>query len=174
MPTGIYERKHRLKGDGKSKIYLNKDCTKYAVVDPEDYERICDIGHWCASSDGYAHTAFKKANGKPTTLLMHHAVKNFKYDPNVDLEIHHINRDKLDNRKGNLEPVTHQKNLIEREMYSNNKSGYKGIHWDKRAGKWMAQITVDGKQKYLGLFTNIEDAVKAYKEAELKYYGEKK
>ena len=36
-------------------------------------------------------------------------------------------------------------------------SRYEGVTWHKRAQKWVAQPTVDGKQKYLGLFlTEIE------------------
>lgn len=45
-------------------------------------------------------------------------------------------------------------------------SKYKGISWHKRLKKWQATITVDGKNKYLGLFTDEEDAYTACKNAE--------
>ena len=56
-------------------------------------------------------------------------------------------------------------------MSKNNTSGVTGVHWHKVKKKWEATIT-EGKKKYLGIFTNKEDAIKARKEAEIKYYGE--
>ena len=38
--------------------------------------------------------------------------------------------------------------------------------------KWIANIRIDGKTKYLGCYEDKEDAIKARKEAEDKYYGE--
>lgn len=38
--------------------------------------------------------------------------------------------------------------------------------------KWRAYITVNKKQISLGLFNKKEDAIKARKEGELKYFGE--
>jgi len=163
-------KNHRIKGDGVSKIYLKKDCTKYAVVDPEDYDRLCDMGYWYVSN-GYAITNIKKADGKRTSLYMHHAVLDFKYDPNVDAVVDHINGDKLNNCKYNLQKITQQENVIKQKKRKDNTSGYRGVSWNKASGKWKAYIQVDGKQKHLGYFKELEDAVRAYKEAELKYYG---
>jgi hypothetical protein len=50
-----------------------------------------------------------------------------------------------------------------------NSSGYIGVNWHKSAKKWMAQIKVNRKNIYLGLFTNKEDAVEARKEAEVEH-----
>lgn len=41
-----------------------------------------------------------------------------------------------------------------------------GVCWSNSANKWRAYINVDGKQKHLGYFDNIEDAIKARKDAE--------
>ncbi|MEN1970628.1 tyrosine-type recombinase/integrase [Lentibacillus sp. N15] len=45
-----------------------------------------------------------------------------------------------------------------------NKSGHKGIHWDKGANKWRVMLSINGKQKHLGLFKNKEDAIRKYNE----------
>lgn len=57
---------------------------------------------------------------------------------------------------------------------ANNTSGYKGVCWDKSKNKWISQIQVNKKNIRLGYFTNIEDAIKARKEAEEKYWVKNK
>ena len=54
----------------------------------------------------------------------------------------------------------------------NNTSGVRGVYWDKKREKWVAQITFKGKTMYLGSFTNIGDARIARKQAEERYFGE--
>lgn len=52
----------------------------------------------------------------------------------------------------------------------NNTSGYKGVTWDNSRKKWVAQLVFKGYRYYLGRFDNIEEAVKARKDAEQKYF----
>lgn len=60
--------------------------------------------------------------------------------------------------------------LLEQRLSKANKSGYKGVNWDKRSMKWRAQIMLKGKNHHLGLFNNKQDAINARKEAEEKYF----
>ena len=41
-----------------------------------------------------------------------------------------------------------------------------------RDNRWVAQIVVNGKNKFLGNHKTKEDAIKAREEAEIKYFGE--
>ena len=86
-----------------------------------------------------------------------------------DKDVDHINHNKKDNRKQNLRIVSRQENMCNTSIQSNNKSG---VHFDKRFYKWVAQISYKGKKIYLGSFLKFDDAVKARKEAEEKYFGE--
>lgn len=52
--------------------------------------------------------------------------------------------------------------------YSNNKSGCRGVIWDKSKTKWRATIYVNKKRIYLGLFPTVEEGRDAY----LKAYAE--
>lgn len=54
-------------------------------------------------------------------------------------------------------------------IQSSNKSGIKGVSMQKRTGKWIAQIGVDNKIIYLGIFEDIEKAKEARAQAEKKY-----
>ena len=47
-----------------------------------------------------------------------------------------------------------------------NTSGYNGVYFNKRRGLWVAQITFQGKTKYLGSFEQLTDAVKARQRGE--------
>lgn len=51
-----------------------------------------------------------------------------------------------------------------------NKSGFKGVRWHKASNKWISTIGYNGKEIHLGVFSEKEDAIKARKEAENKYF----
>jgi len=87
-------------------------------------------------------------------------------------QIDHINGDKSDNRISNLRDSTNSENQMNTVRRSNNKSGYKGVSWHKCTGKWAAQIGINGKINHLGLFTDKEEAYKAYCGASKKVHGE--
>lgn len=83
----------------------------------------------------------------------------------------HINGNGLDNRRENLRLATRSQNSINRGKQSNNKSGYKGVSWNKRDKRWTAQITINKHIINLGGFDTPEQAYEAYKEAAKQYHG---
>ena len=82
------------------------------------------------------------------------------------------NLHKKDNRKSNLEFKTRMDNMKNQALRSTNTSGITGVSWHKKCQQWSAQICVNYKQINLGLFNKKEDAIKARKEAEIKYFGD--
>jgi hypothetical protein len=86
-------------------------------------------------------------------------------------EIDHVNRDALDNRLCNLRVATSTQNKANRASQRNNTSGFKGVSWDKQAGKWAARIKVGGHYKNLGLFFDKSIAAEAYRDAAVAAYG---
>ena len=54
---------------------------------------------------------------------------------------------------------------------SNNTSGCTGVVWRRSLGRWSADIGFKGERHFLGLYDSFEDAVRARKEAEAKYFG---
>ena len=67
-----------------------------------------------------------------------------------------------------VSPVGNQQN--QRGLRANNTSGQPGVTWDKKSGKWLAQISVDRKRLSLGRFTNLDDAIAARKAGEAKFH----
>jgi hypothetical protein len=49
--------------------------------------------------------------------------------------------------------------------YKKYSSQYKGVYWNKNRNKWQVGITIDGKQKHIGYFTDEHDAHLAYQKA---------
>jgi hypothetical protein len=47
-------------------------------------------------------------------------------------------------------------------VYPINVSKFKGITYNKRRGKWIAEITKHGSGKYLGQYNTPEEAHEAY------------
>ena len=68
--------------------------------------------------------------------------------------------------------TTASQSMMNRGLSSNNTSGVTGVSWSKTMNKWRARINVNGKEINLGYFNKFEDAVKARKKAEEKYFGE--
>lgn len=129
----------------------------WTKVDKEDYKKV--IQHKWHLRDGYVVTK------NDICESLHRYVLITEMDA-----IDHISRDRLDNRKSNLRGVDWHINGFNKSMLSNNTSGHVGVHWDKSRNKWTAQIGYMNKNIHLGRYDDIEDAIKARKEAEKKYY----
>ena len=82
--------------------------------------------------------------------------------------IDHVNINPLDNRIENLRVVNNSQNTRNQHKRKNCSSKYKGVSWDKHLNKWKAEIRINGKHKYLGLFTNEEEAYECYKKNMMK------
>lgn len=78
-------------------------------------------------------------------------------------QIDHVNGCKSDNRMSNMRDVDATTNSENKRVaYSNNKSGLLGASFDKKTGRYMARVYVDGKRHYVGQFDTPEEAHLAY------------
>jgi two-component SAPR family response regulator len=134
---------------------------KATIVDDEDYEYLSQW-KWHLSRFGYAVRKPKEQ------IYMHRVIMNTPAGMSTD----HINKDKTDNQKVNLRICTTSENMMNRDKQKNNTSGYKGVFWHERAGRWRAQIRLNRKSIHLGLFDTPEEACEKYKQAEKEYFGE--
>ena len=115
--------------------------------------------------DGYVAISINGVQYKAHRLAWLYLYGNFP--PH---HIDHINMKKDDNRINNLREATRSQNYMNREVYSNNKLGVKGVHMC--GAKFRALIKKDGKQICLGIYKTLEDARAAYNNASELMHGE--
>lgn len=141
---------------------------KYAIIDADDFDLVSQHKWHINEERGSVEScnSKNKQNIKIHRLIMEH------HFGDSNLIIDHIDRDPLNNRKSNLRFCTYQENTFNKSKQKNCKSGVRGVYWDKSRSKWAAQIQINLKIIPLGRFEKFEDAVKARKEAEKKYYGD--
>lgn len=85
--------------------------------------------------------------------------------------VDHIDRNRVNDKIENLRESNHLLNAMNSPIDKTNKSGYKGVCFDKKSNKWVAYIKY-GKSIYLGAFENKESAAIAYNNAAFSFYGE--
>lgn len=127
---------------------------KSFYIDIEDFDIVKEnYWHYCR---GYLRS---------TRLGLMHRVL-MKNNLVGEVEVDHINRNRLDNRKENLRIVTRQENMHNKSKYKTNTSGHRGIKWNKNLQKWQSQITVNKERIHLGVFDDLQDAIVARRKAE--------
>jgi hypothetical protein len=90
-----------------SKLISFVNSGNYAIVDDEDYEWLSCLD-WQEGKDGYAYSYVNKKIISMHRLLM---------DPPSDLQVDHINRNRLDNQRHNLRIVTQAVNMQNRNPF---------------------------------------------------------
>jgi hypothetical protein len=86
--------------------------------------------------------------------------------------VDHIDGNPLNNRWSNLRSATSHQNNCNRPLGATNRSGFKGVHWDKSKKRWRAACKVHGRRHHLGWFSEPEAAYAAYCEAAPRLHGE--
>lgn len=87
-----------------------------------------------------------------------------------DGEIDHVNGITSYNRPVNLRIATHTMQMANSKKRKDNKSGFKGVFWNTRAGRWEAKIQFENRQHHLGYFDDASDAHVAYCAAAIKHW----
>jgi len=142
-----------------SKVLIIVIGDQQILIDRKDLIGI-DLSNLRITNSGYAAIGNK---------LLHRIIMN----PPANMQIDHVNKNTLDNRRCNLRVCTSSENLMNRGKQRNNTTGYKGVSKDKRCKRksYRAQITADKKIYYLGYFEKPEEAGAAYKKAAKQHHG---
>lgn len=142
------------------------------IVSKEDKDALCGYT-WRLNPAGYVYrTIWLRGENRNSRVYMHRQVTGCPQGLQVD----HINKDRLDNRRENLRVCTRSQNNAANRKRKGGSSRFRGVSFSKdvkhRRKPWIAQIQKDGKNKRLGRFDNEVDAAKRYDEYALKFFGE--
>lgn len=135
---------------------------KECLVDDEDYIIIKD------RAISFDTSGYLRFSGDRISL--HRFVLGANKLPR-GIEIDHINRNKLDNRKENLRICTRQQNLMNYGVRADNKTGYKGVQFLSKSNKYRAVINFNKKRIHVGYFKNKDSAAEAYNTMADKLHG---
>lgn len=131
------------------------------LVDDDVY---AELSHYTwRLSKGHVVRSYRNGSRSPVREFMHRRL--CQVSPNLDVV--HLNLNKLDNRRENLRAVT--RGASTQHKGARGQSGLKGVGKNKSA--FMAQISIDKKQLYIGRFADPIAAARAYDYAALMYYG---
>lgn len=145
----------------------------HAIVDASDYEWLMSWNwnaHYSKNTRKYYVRRTECINGEQKTVHMHRVILGLTREDirNGD----HENRNPMDNRRKNLRVANDAENTQNASLRSDNTTGFRGVNWHKRQGKWSARIAVNGKRINLGYFDNIDEARAAYESAALELHKE--
>lgn len=145
---------------------------KVALVDDEDFELISRF-RWHAFKDYNVFYARRTAPARERPgknyYSMHREIINAPNGVNVD----HIDGNGLNNQKANLRLCTQSQNMANRiRLNSNNTSGFRGVSFHKKTGKFRARIRFRMELIELGEFTDKDSASVAYENAAKEYFGD--
>lgn len=149
----------------------------FATVDDEDYDMISKFTWTLVEWNGIQYAKRKqRLTDDPYpeygTISMHSLImKNA-------VEVDHVDGNGLNNQKNNLREVTHAQNIQNQRVQRRSKSGYRGVTYFPKAGKWLrkkpwrARIKVNGIDITLGYYATPEEAARRWNLAALDAWGE--
>jgi hypothetical protein len=158
-------------------IVNRKQETFEVLVDKEDIEKVRGYKYtWTAayhkSIDGYYIKATEYiglVDGRPKykPVLLHRFIMNAQDNEHID----HKDNNTLDNRKANLRRTINEDNNKNRKARNtNNKTGYRNVCYTN--GRYIVQLQINGKNKALGSFDDVDEAGRFAEEMRKKYYGD--
>ncbi len=147
---------------------------KVVLLDEEDYNKIIasnfklHLKYDKTVNNFYVQFHYPDATKKDnrSTIGLHRWVMGSP----KGLQIDHINRNPLDNRKSNLRVVTCQQNSQNKGNYKNNKSGTKNIYYCSTFDRWIVELKYN-KRVLKRKHCKTLDEAKKWKEILIKQLG---
>lgn len=153
-------------------MILNTNKEEYKIIVDDDCPNQVKLQKWTIlikKNIPYAIMG-KWIKNKTIIMYLHRILINAKKGQVVD----HINGNTLDNRLSNLRICTNAENIRNSKIPKNNKSGFKGVFFNKRlkSKPFSVKLRINGKNKHIGYYSTKKQAALAYNKAAKKYFGE--
>jgi hypothetical protein len=139
----------------------------HATIDEQDAHL---AEHRWHLSNGYVRRS-DYSDGR-RDLLLHRVILGLT--PGDGLQGDHIDGNPLDCRRSNLRVATNAQNT-QNQRAAGGSSRHRGVAWHKATGKWSAQVRIQGRLVYLGLFADeaaAAEAARVYRLAHMPFTNE--
>jgi hypothetical protein len=148
--------------DNQVKIYITRrDSSEHELLlDLEDWDWVKDYTLNVTNCNGRLYVLIYDANGD--AYLLHRVL--FPGSKIVD----HQNGNGLDNTKLNLRPGNQSQNMQNINTESKSASGIHGVYWKDSKQKWVAQVKLNYKAHYLGLYDSVSEAAEVVRQFRIK------
>lgn len=172
------KNQYKINGDIVT-VYLKKRDGRIfeTYIDTDNLEKVKELNlswnaKWAENTQSYYAQASEYLgvkDGKPRykTVYLHRVICPTEERIVVD----HIDHNTLNNLEINLRPRTNQENSIKRKGANQNSStGVRNVSYSKVSKLYIVQLQVNGKNKLIGKFDNLDDAARCAEENRKKYY----
>jgi len=143
---------HVCRNPGADCIRINFQGGEVGLVDWCDLEKV-QGRRFHLTNHGYIGTYINRER-----VYLHRIIM----DNPPGFEIDHISGDKLDNRRSNLRLANKAQNRTNTPKRNGTASRFKGVAWNRRLGRWHAQLTSQGVHYSGGYFHSETLAALAY------------
>lgn len=131
--------------DGFCTIYASNDPSKFAIIDPEDFEKVA-IHKWSVF-EGTSNSFYFITTIDGTRHLLHRYVLNLGQKENK-MVVNHIDQNSLNCRKNNLQLISHGDNLRKTNK-TNGNCKYRGVFKTKWNTYYVFFTDANGVQRRL-------------------------
>lgn len=137
------------------------NCNKYTIVDDMDYVFLMQW-QWYATAFGHV----VRSGYDKTHVFMHRVL----CQPPANMVVDHVDRDPLNNQKGNLRIVSQSLNARNTTPAYNQTSPFKGV--SLTSNRWQAKITINDQPVVIGRYLTQREAAIAYNRVARKLFGD--
>jgi AP2 domain/HNH endonuclease len=137
------------------------------TIDEEDFEFVSSRA-WYSNRSRRATYVITVDRPSKDRVSLHRLLLDAPEGRMVD----HIDGNGLNNTRGNLRLCSAFENQHNTRLRLNNTSGYKGVDWHRRSGRWRARVRVNHKTHHLGLYDTPEQAAEVARAFREKVHGE--
>lgn len=141
-----------------------------AVVDDEDFERLAAF-RW-SSMKGRLGAFYAARNDGARCIQMQREIMDPERTLGRSVLVDHLDHNPLNNRRSNLRLVSFSVSNINRRLFKNNSTGFRGVHICRTTKRFIARVKIDGVVHFGGSYQMPEDAARAYNTLARELHGE--
>jgi hypothetical protein len=156
----------KVSGSNCHPLSIKTRTVAHARVDDEDFD-LLNQSRWIFGGNGRYPV---KTVGNAQIPLQVEIARLAGWSPSTLVD--HKDGNPLNAQKSNLRTTDYTGNNANSTLQRNSTSGFKGVSWDKRKGKYRAHITFQGKHIHIGYFNIPRKAAEEYDRAAIKFYKE--